>query len=55
MLDGEKFVFYHDEELMLMQTKLLAKIFFRFQNEVFMDGVFCASPNLSYQLIVVRV
>ena len=38
-----------------MQTKLLAKILWRFPNEVFMDGTFFAAPKLSYQLIVIRI
>ena len=38
-----------------MQTKLMAKIMYRFSKEVFMDGNFFSSPKLSYQLVVIRV
>ena len=38
-----------------MQTKLMAKIMYRFSKEVFMDGTFFSSPKLSYQLLVIRV
>ena len=55
MQNGEKFVIYQDDELLLMQTKLLAKLLWRFPNEVFMDGTFFAAPKLSYQLIVIRI
>lgn len=55
MQNGEKFVFYKDEEIFLMQTKLMAKIMYRFSKEVFMDGTFFSSPKLSYQLLVIRV
>ena len=55
MSNGEKFVIYQDDDLLLMQTKLLSKILWRFPDEVFMDGTFFAAPKLSYQLVVVRV
>lgn len=55
MEKGEKFVFYKDTEMILIQTKLMSKIMYRFSNDVFMDGTFFTAPKLSYQLIVIRV
>jgi len=45
MQNGEKFVFYKDEEIFLMQTKLMAKIMHRFSKEVFMDVTFFLHLN----------
>ena len=55
MQNGEKFVFYKNEEIFLMKKKLMAKIMYRFSKEVFMDGTFFSSSKLSYQLVVIRV
>ena len=51
----EKFLVYHDEELIILQSKIQAKIMYDNSKDVFIDGTFYSAPKAIYQIIIIRV
>ena len=54
-LYNEKFLVYHEEELIILQSNIQVIIMFDNTKNVFIDWTFYSAPKAIYQIIIIRV
>ena len=53
--DGENFVIYNDNNVIILQSKIQSKIMFENSDDIFLDGTFYSAPKCVYQILIIRV
>ena len=53
--DGENFVIYNDNNVIILQSKIQSKIIFENSDDIFLDGTFYSAPKCVYQILIIRV
>ena len=53
--DGENFVIYNDNNVIILQSKFQSKIMFENSDDIFLDGTFYSAPKCVYQILIIRV
>ena len=53
--DGENFVIYNDNNVIILQSKFQSKIMFENSDDIFLDGTFYSAPKSVYQILIIRV
>jgi len=54
-LYNEKFLVYHDEELIILQSNIQAKIMYDNSKDIFIDGTFYSAPKAIYPIIIIII
>ena len=54
-LYGDKFLVYHDKDLIILQSKIQSQIINENLKDLFIDGTFYSAPKAIYQIIIMRV
>ena len=53
--DDEEFLIFKNNDLLIYQSPLLAKIQIKFGDILFCDGTFYSCPSITYQIFITRV
>ena len=54
-LYGQKFLIYNDEDVIVLQSDIQAKIMLKNYEDIFLDGTFFSDPKCIYQILIIRV
>ena len=54
-LYGEKFLIYNDEDVIVLQSDIQARIMLENYEDIFLDGTFFSAPKCLYQILIIRV
>ncbi|KAL6588644.1 hypothetical protein U3516DRAFT_807101 [Neocallimastix sp. 'constans'] len=51
---GEIFIIFKDSNLIIFQSSFQAKLFRKYNDDIFLDGIFFIAPKFSYQIFITR-
>lgn len=55
ILKPYKFLIYNDDDVIVLQSDIQAKIMLENYEDIFLDGTFFSAPKCVYQILVIRV